>query len=376
MAEIDSAAAEIFSPQRLRLARQRRGLFAQELAARIGASTRSVSLWENGKIRPTEKHIDALSDILKFPREFFFGDAPPTLGGAAFRSLARMTSQQRLMAISAGCQAVALDEWIDGQFKRPAPHVPDLRDATPEGAADAIRAAWGLGYHPVPNLVHLLEANGVRVYSLVHDGSEVDAFSDWSGATPFVFLNTTKTPERSRMDAAHELGHLVLHAHASVRPDKADEEQAQEFAAAFLMPHAAFVSSSPRIISLGSIIEAKQKWGVSAWAYVYRLHTTGRLSSWQYRSLCIQLNTQFRKTEPGPARPRETSQVLAKVLAPTSGIMSTRKEAAKYLRVHLRDLDELTFGLALTPVMGGQKTISPSIQSAQGDSLPKIQLMK
>lgn len=377
LAEIDNTTSEIFSPQRLRLARQRRGLFAQELAARIGASTRSVSLWEHGKASPTDKNVDSLSRILEFPREFFFGDAPPTLGNAVFRSLARMTSRQRWMAVSAGCQAVALDQWIANQFNRPSPNVPDFGDATPEGAADAVRAAWGLGYHAVPNLVHLLEANGVRVYSLVHDGSEVDAFSDWSGATPFIFLNTTKTPERSRMDAAHELGHLVLHAHAGAKPDKTHEQQAQAFAAAFLMPHAAFVSSAPRIISLGTIIEAKQKWGVSAWAYVYRLHTTGRLSAWQYRSLCIQLNTNFKHDEPGPQRARETSQVLAKVLAPTPGAPSSmRREAAKHLRVHMRDLDDLTFGLALTPVAGSGKMAGPPREASLAESQPNIRLMK
>jgi Zn-dependent peptidase ImmA (M78 family)/DNA-binding XRE family transcriptional regulator len=352
--------AELFSPQRLQLARQRRGLFMQELAARIGVTPKAVSEWENGKRTPTDENTDKLSEVLEFPKEFFFGDAPPTLGGAAFRSLARMTARQRDMALSAGSQAVALDMWIERHFKRPEPNVPDLRDSTPEGAAEAVRAAWGLGYRTIQNLVHLLEMNGVRVYSLVHDGTEVDAFSHWLGKTPFIFLNMTKTAERSRMDAAHELGHLVLHAHTGGGSTKKHEDEAQAFASALLMPRAPFLASAPRYVSVSSVIEAKQRWGVSAMAYVHRLHKLDRIREWVYRSLCIQIKSTFGPKEPGPLRVREASQVLAKVLAPSKsggGGTTTRKEIAKLLRIYTRDLDELTFGLALSAATGGGRTV-------------------
>lgn len=362
---------ELFSPQRLRLARERRGLFMQELAARVGVSATSVSHWENAKATPLETNIDTLSQVLEFPRAYFFGDAPPTLKGAAFRSLARMTARQRGTALAAGAQAVALDMWIGSQFRRPHPIVPDLRDSSPEAAADSVRALWGLGYRPIPNLVHLLEANGVRVYSLVHGGSEIDAFSDWQGDTPFVFLNTTKTADRSRMDAAHELGHLVLHAHTAGGTEKQHEVEAQDFASCILMPKAPFIASAPRRVSLPAIIEAKQRWGVSALAYVYRLHRLGRLSEWAYRSLCIQIKSTYGVQEPGPERARETSQVLAKVLA--SGGVATRKEATRHLRIYMRDLDEMTFGLTLTPVIGGAGlTPTPAQPNAGGG----LRLMK
>jgi len=51
------------------------------------------------------------------------------------------------------------------------------------------------------------------VCSLAEQCREVDAFSLWRHGSPFVFLNTQKTPEHSRFDVAHELGHLVLHRH-------------------------------------------------------------------------------------------------------------------------------------------------------------------
>ena len=352
---------ELFSPERLQFARQRRGMFAQELAARIGVAPRTVSTWENGKATPTEANIAALAAVLNFPKDFFYGDAPPALNAAVFRSLARMTARQRGMAVMAGAQAVALDHWIEQQFTRPDPNVPDLRDSDPEAAAEQVRALWGLGYSPINNLVHQLEKNGVRVYSLVHDGTEIDAFSVWQGSVPFIFLNTTKTAERSRMDAAHELAHLVLHAHTAGGAEKQHEVEAQAFASAFLMPKAPVIASAPRRVTLATILEAKARWGVSALAYVYRLYALRRLTEAQYRRLMIQIKSAYGITEPGESRPRETSQVLAKVFAPSpDGRTVKRTEVAKVLRIYTHDLDEMTFGLTLTPVTGGVRPANPT----------------
>ncbi len=123
--------------------------------------------------------------------------------------------------------------------------------------------AWGIAQFPTSSI--LLEKHGVRVYSLVHDGADVDAFSYWQGTTPFIFLNTTKTAERSRMDASHELGHLVLHAHTGGASTKVEEDAAQQFGAAFLMPASPFVATAPRHITLATIIEAKERWGCPPW---------------------------------------------------------------------------------------------------------------
>ncbi len=362
---------DLFSPQRLTLARQRRGLFIQELAARVRVAVKTVTRWEKGIKEPEPENVDALAKHLGFPRNFFYGDAPPRLNEVAFRSLTKMTARQRNMAVAAGSQAVALDMLITTMFKRPAVNIPDLRNMNPEQAADTVRAQWGLGYRPIPNLVHLLEKNGVRVYSLVHEGGEIDGFSTWQGETPFIFLNTTKTAERSRMDAAHELGHLTMHYDIGGEISRDEEHEAQLFASSFLMPSAAFIATAPRRITLPAILDAKGRWGVSALAYVYRLYSLGRLSEWQNRSLNIEIKSAFPRSEPGHTVQSESSQVLAKVLA-SSVPGTSRKEIARHLRIHLGDLDEITFGLALTPVVG---RIKPPAPQEPPTAKPKFRLV-
>lgn len=83
-----------------------------------------------------------------------------------------------------------------------------------------IRNHWGIGERPIGNMVHLLEAKGVRVFSLTERSRRIDAYSLWLEGIPFVFLNTMKTAEHGRTDAAHELGHLLMHRHGAPRTKK------------------------------------------------------------------------------------------------------------------------------------------------------------
>src|SRR5262249_3228127 len=157
------------------------------------------------------------------------------------------------------------------------------------------------------------ESKGVRVFSLAMNAVEVDAFSFWRGGTPYVFLNTRKSPEHSRFDAAHELGHLVLHKHGAPAGPGA-ERQANEFAAAFLMPREDILARAPRLATVDHLVKLKKVWSVSVAALAYRLHALGIISDWHHRSLFIEISKRgYRKQEPNPVA-RETSQVFQKVL--------------------------------------------------------------
>lgn len=216
------------------------------LASLIGVDVRSVSAWENGEYQPDLDRVHDLAKALRFPVSFFFGDDLPQLasGGASFRAMSKMTASQRDMALGGGTIALLLNDWIEARFSLPDPDLPNLTHGLiPEAAADSVRRCWGLGELPVKNMVHLLESKGVRVFSLSVDALEVDAYSTWRGNTPFVFLNTKKSAEHSRFDAAHELGHLVLHRHGAPTGQVAERE-AQAFASAFLMPRASVLANA------------------------------------------------------------------------------------------------------------------------------------
>jgi Zn-dependent peptidase ImmA (M78 family)/DNA-binding XRE family transcriptional regulator len=340
----------LFNPSRLTLARKRRGLTMTRLAATVGVEPRSISAYEKGEFGPDDDRLTKLARVLRFPEQFFFGDDldEPTPDIASFRALSKMTAGQRDTALGTGAIALMLNDWIETRFELPTPDLPDLsREGGAEAAAETLRQAWGAGELPIKNVVHLLESKGVRVFSLSMDAAEVDAFSMWRQRTPFVFLNTKKSAEHSRFDAAHELGHLVLHRHGSPQGREAEQE-ANAFASAFLMPRASILANAPRLATVDHLVKLKKHWVVSVAALAYRLHTVGILSDWHYQSIYVELSSRgYRKKEPSEA-PRETSQLLPKVFSALRDESVSKRDIAGELCVPAEELEQLVFGLTLT----------------------------
>jgi len=345
----------MFNASRLTVARQRAGLTKKELALRIGVEPRAVSGFEAGQYMPTDDNISRLARALAFPREFFEADDIELLSpeGVSFRSMTKMTAKQRDAAIAAGSVAFLVSDWVDREFDLPPPNLPDYAGATPEAAALSLRQYWALGAHPIKNMVHLLELHGIRVFSLTENSLEVDAYSVWRGVRPFVFLNTTKSGEHRRFDAAHELAHLVLHRHATPNGIEAEKE-AHAFAGAFLMPTASMKAIGRVIPTLDYIIRLKKQWNVSATAMTFRLHELGMLTYYHYNRLFVELGSKgFRTNEPFSSKP-ETSQVWQKVFADLRRHGQGVQSLADKLLLPAAEIVKLVFGLATVglPAMG------------------------
>ena len=203
----------VLTPSRMVIARKRRGLTLTQLAGLTGLSTRSISLYENGHQEPSADTLRQLAGALDVSPGFLGApdvDEIPE-DSVSFRALSKMTARQRDRALSAGRVALLINDWIDARFRLPRPTSPASPAMIPKSAAEMVRAHWGLGERPVSNVLHLLESRGARIYSLTPENIELDAYSLYWDGRPFIFLATGKTGERGRFDAAHELGHLVLH---------------------------------------------------------------------------------------------------------------------------------------------------------------------
>ncbi len=344
-----------FNYSRLEVARRKSGLAKGELADAAGISPRNLTSYKKDEQEPTTETVAKLARAVGFPPEFFYGDDLEELTpeGVSFRSMSALTARLRDQALGSGQLALLLSDWIEARFQLPEPNVPRYQRVDPEVAAEAVREAWGLGESPLPNLVHLLEAHGVRVFSLAEDSRAVDAYSFWRGSIPYIFLNTRKTAEHSRMDAAHELGHLVLHTHGGPNGREAEQE-AYRFGAAFLMPRGSIRAHAPRTATVDQLAVAKMRWKVSVASLAYRMHQLGVISDWQYRSIFIDLNRRGRKNEPvAPGQEKlrhETSQVLNKVFRALREDGVSRAAVARKLQLPPKILNELIFGLVLSSV--------------------------
>lgn len=346
------------TPSRITLARKRRGLTLADLSRRAGVSLQSLSNYETGRTAPRGTTVRRIAEALDFPERFFSGKEIDELPAEGISWRARTKTPPRVLdsARAAGTLAAQLYEWIDERFRLPEPDLPSLGKPDPETAAEMVRTRWGLGNAPAPNMVHLLEAHGVRVFSLPADSLEVDAFAVWRGTVPFVFLNTMKTVERGRFDAAHELGHLIMHG-SGERPCTGPEaeRQANDFASAFLMPAAGVLGHMPAGARVDQILEGKRIWKVSAMALTYRMHDLGLLTDWQYRSACAELSARgYRTDEPQGMKKRETSQILTKVFQALWAKGVRPGEVAAELGVAADEMEKMLFGLTMTMPAGGK----------------------
>lgn len=313
------AAGTDFDGTRLTVARRLRGKTKATLAREVGVTPTAIAQFEKDLAKPTHSVVAQLCLQLGLPREFFGAGRPLTLlpaSGAHFRSLRSTTSAAREQALAYGELCLELVDLIAAYVDLPPVSLPDLElpeelsEADIREAARLTRDAWGIEPGPIPSVVQSLEAHGIIALRLpAGTDAAVDAFSTYSGLRPLVFLSPTKDDKaRSRFDAAHELGHLILH--PDTEPgSKLVENEAHRFAAEFLMPRDEIIDDLPHRIDWPRFHDLKRHWGVSLRSLVYRAHTLGRLSDGSYRRANQQLST-WGFPEPGPLGPAESPQLL------------------------------------------------------------------
>ena len=308
-------ASLLFDPARLAQARRLRGMLKSDLASDVHVTPGAVSQYESGTAKPSPATLARIAFALQMPHGFFARGRPSFAlaeDEANFRSL-RATTKRERSQVRAHVELLAeLVDLLERHVRLPAVDIPvDLAGSDPEEAAIAVRSRWALGVGPIANMVGVMERRGVIVARLPAEGERVDAFSCWFEARPYVILATNKqAADRSRFDAAHELGHLVLHHDPQPGPSTAEVE-AHAFASAFLMPRLAIAAELPRRIDFASLIDLKRRWGVSIQAMVRRGRALGIYSDAGYHRAMRQMGSRgWRTNEPGDIGPPEQPELM------------------------------------------------------------------
>ncbi|MFD0950391.1 ImmA/IrrE family metallo-endopeptidase [Paraperlucidibaca wandonensis] len=198
----------------------------------------------------------------------------------------------------------------------------DITNADIEDAAERCRTQWGLKNGPVADVLLLLESAGVLVAREETGTPRIEGLSAWSATgRPLVLLCADKgNAYRSRFDAAHELGHLVLHKHIEAPVDPAAhklmEQQAHRFAGAFLLPSRGFAAEVSSPVSLQGLLFLKRRWGVSVAAMIMRLVALGIIGDADYLRLIKLRSAKWgNKQEPNDEdREPETPRLLRRTV--------------------------------------------------------------
>jgi Zn-dependent peptidase ImmA (M78 family)/DNA-binding XRE family transcriptional regulator len=250
---------------------------------------------ESGESEPRSSTVLALARALSVKPGELLRPAPP-LPVARFRSTKRMRERELLlMEVAKQLEGYAeLEALLDQQKAfRPGDFAANDVDAAhrPIEAASRVRAAFNLeDDEPIHDICGLLEDHGIKVLRLrvASEGFFGLSVADGS-AGPAIAVNAWEriSVERWIFTAAHELGHLVLHA-ADFNPAEATEQpeherEADQFAAHFLMPQASFVKEWEQAKGLplyDRVLKVKRIHRVSYMTVLYRLHELGRPEIW------------------------------------------------------------------------------------------------
>lgn len=314
----DESPGRLLIPERLVEARLACRLNQTELANAVGVTRQAVSSYEQGAKRPDPTTMVAIAERLGQPINFFTRERPATFGpsSANFYRKVGADTKRRNSACATYADwlaqaAYAFNDLVNYPEVLLPSFEPKERDTNRytedeiEEIAESVREFFGLGLGPISNVVRLLESKGVIVCRIVIPDEKIEAFSFWRGERPFVFLASEKeSAARSRLDAAHELGHLCLHRWIGSEeiedPKKLKEieREADRFAAAFLLPRKSFANEiySPRLMAF---VDLKRRWKVSIQAMVYRCKTLGIFDDQQVTNLYKQISAKkWRTHEP------------------------------------------------------------------------------
>lgn len=310
----------LFDGQRLAHARQFQGLLKADLATEVGVTPAAIGQFESGVARPSTATLGRLALAVRVPVTYFCRGRRQFVlreDEAHFRSLRSTSKRDRAQARSQVERLAEIVAAIEERVRLPAVDLPEIPSGTsPEDAARTVRAAWALGDGPIASMAGLLERHGVIVARLASATDEVDAFSCWIGARPFVILASNKgAADRSRFDCGHELAHLLLHPDAKPG-DRQVEREAHRFAGELLTPASSIIKELPRRVDWRAYAELKLRWRVAISMLLLRARDLGVISDAAYRRAMMEMSRRgWRREEPASLGEPERPELLGRAMA-------------------------------------------------------------
>lgn len=329
------------------LARQSRGLTQKELSALLPELKQfTLSKMENGLQSIDKEKLLLIAQALDYPVDFFYQDYIPTAPGISeLFHRKRATVPARVLenvhaSIDVKClQLKKLLNSVDLENSLGMPMYSIERNC-PENIAKMLRAEWQLPGGAIKSVVGTIENAGGIVIPMDFHTSKIDAISRrLDNNVPIFFADLSKPMDRVRFSLCHELGHMVMHR----VPTDSIEEEADEFAAEFLLPRAE-VKYDLDDLKFNQLPELKMKWKASMQAIIYRANRLGCINSSRYRRLFMTLSKLgYRTREPEVFDPPKETPTLYNELLKVhlDSLKYSREELKKLLCINNNDLDSM-----------------------------------
>jgi Zn-dependent peptidase ImmA (M78 family) len=294
----------LFNADMMNVARRARGISQTALAHAMGLSQAKISKIETGLIVPDDDFVEHLARYLDFKPSFFRKGSSVRPAPANFhrkRKKLSATEWERILAKSEvyRLSIETLLKSVDLEpSKRTAPEIdPDQFGGRIAPIAAAVRQAWMLPRGPIGDVAKSMEDAGILIVPFDFGTELIDAFCQppIDAVPPLVFLNSrVQAKDRIRFSLAHELGHIVMH--RAQKPEMEDE--ANEFAASFLMPEDDILPNFYGL-SLEKLMTLKMFWKTSMQSIVRRARDLKKIGENGYRYYQIEMSKRgWRTVEP------------------------------------------------------------------------------
>jgi Zn-dependent peptidase ImmA (M78 family) len=358
-----------FNPEMLVLARQSRGYGQADLAALIPISSGLLSMIESGIREIPPDKLQKIGEILDYPMSFFYKNSRlcgPGINEMFKRSRSKVPvrardKNQALCEINR-LNIEALLRGVDiGDIEIPRFDLDEF-DGNVQDIARAVRAKWQLPCGPIRNVVKEIEQARGIITQVQFESKLVDATSCWpSNMPPLFFVGIDFPADRIRFSLCHELGHMVMHQDS---PNPFQEQQADEFAAEFLMPEKEI---KPYLINLNipKLATLKPYWKVSMSALLMRARDVGSITPRHAKTLWVEMGKMgYRQREPVELDlPPEKPKLLEEILGVYCNQMGyTLKNLAKLFNLYERELCHLYFGFS---TINSTQEVQSAIEEAE-----------
>lgn len=311
--------------KRIQRARKALGLSLRDLGDQIALSHAAIKKYEDDEVTPSSDILIKLGKALHVKVEYFFRPERFTLENIHYRKHAGM-SERHLEEVTAKIldqveRRVELENLFPTSpvrsfsVKNLPKKINNIDEV--EKLADQVRNQWSLGFDAIPDLIDILEEQGIKVFKIDNEQyPKIDGLYAEVNKMPVIVVGDQRPGDRQRFTLAHELGHLLLD---NRLVDGLDIESCcNRFAGAFLLPRQTLInvlgehrnSIEPRELSL-----LKQEFGISMTSILHRAEEIGIISSNIYRQLRAEFNERgWSKKEPGEQYLQEVTHIFEKMI--------------------------------------------------------------
>jgi len=371
-----------FNSERLKSARLLAGLSLRQLEDALGAKVthNSINKYEKGQMQPENGTILKLAEVLHVTPSYFFEKNCIELGEIKFRKQSSLTEAEVELIkektkdkVQRYMEAEKLLN-ISKKFINPLSRRQVKDPAKAEELAEIVRAEWGLGTNPIPNVIEMLEENEVKVIEI--DASEkFDGLSTYvDDGIPVAVVNDSFTIERKRFTALHELGHLMM----NIKIDDEDEIEiaCHRFAGAMLFPASEVrktLGDRRSNIALGELVTIKEEYGISAQAAMRRVLDLGIISNLSYQQFFKKIAGNKKEVGLGSYKGEEKSyRLLQMVFRLFAEGVITEAKAAALTGLSSSELRALFYNIPLDEIKSDERT-NAAFSKAWADDEPEYE---